>query len=249
MELPSTNVRPPLNIHWRPVLKFGITGTFDCSYLPGKKERLLVFAGTLTPDLKPQYELMLAHGFRRSGEQIYRPNCPACACCQPIRIPVSKFQPSKSQKRVRSKNKHLQTRISRVHRSEYYDLYENYINTRHSDGGMYPASLDQYQQFLFSTWMEPMFIEFYDDNQLIMVAIVDEVKNALSALYTFFVPEYADRSLGTFAILEQIRRAEQMKKEFVYLGYQIDDCRKMNYKSNFYPHERHQGGAWKHFSR
>lgn len=192
---------------------------------------------------------MLAHGFRRSGEQIYRPNCPACAACQSIRIPVGEFQPSKSQKRVRSKNKSIQTQISRVHRDEYYDLYENYINTRHSDGGMYPASIEQYHQFLFSTWMDPMFIEFREDDKLVMVAVVDEMKNALSALYTFFDPEYADRSPGTFAILEQIRRAELMEKEFIYLGYQIDECRKMNYKSNFYPHERHQGDGWKQVSR
>jgi arginine-tRNA-protein transferase len=230
-------------------LKFGITGTFDCSYLPGKKERLLVFAGSQEPDLRSQYELMLAHGFRRSGEQIYRPNCPACEACQSIRIPVSSFKPSKSQKRVLAKNKSLKTQVSRVHSSEYYELYELYINQRHADGGMYPASPEQYQQFLFSTWMEPMFIEFREENELVMVAVVDEMNSCLSALYTFFDPEYAHRSLGTFAILEQIHRAGQMHKEFVYLGYQIDECRKMNYKSNFFPHERHLGEGWMVVSR
>ena len=187
---------------------------------------------------------MLAHGFRRSGEQIYRPNCPSCQACQSIRIPVNEFKPSKSQKRVRNKNKHLQSQISRSHKSEYYDLYELYINTRHADGGMFPANPEQYRQFLFSTWMDPIFIEFRIDNQLMMVSVVDELNGSLSALYTFFNPEYADISPGTFAILEQISRANQMNKEFVYLGYQIDACQKMNYKTNFYPHERHNGDGW-----
>lgn len=225
-------------------MKFGITGIFDCTYLPGKKERLLVFASTMEPDLKSQYELMLAHGFRRSGEQIYRPNCPACSACQSIRIPVAQFKPSKSQKRVLSKNKSLQSQISRVSHSEYYDLYEDYVNNRHADGGMYPASREQYQQFLFSSWSEPMFIEFKEDGELVMVAVVDDMKDSFSALYTFFRPDFTHRSPGTFAILEQIRRAQQLGKEFVYLGYQIDDCKKMNYKIKFLPHERHSGDGW-----
>lgn len=188
---------------------------------------------------------MLAHGFRRSGEQIYRPNCPACQACQSIRIPVADFRPSKSQKRVLSRNKQLTTQISRYHKDEYYDLYESYINNRHSDGGMYPASPEQYQQFLFCSWMEPMFIEFRLENKLLMVAVVDDMQTSLSALYTFFEPEYQHNSPGTFAILEQIHRAKEMEKEFVYLGYQIDACQKMNYKTNFYPHQRLFRDGWR----
>lgn len=235
----------PAKLSWYTVVKFGITGTFDCSYLPDKKERLLVFASSEEPDLKSQYELMLAHGFRRSGEQIYRPNCPACQACQSIRLRAEEYMPSKSQKRVMAKNRGLTTHINRCHKNEYYDLYETYINTRHADGGMFPANRDQYQQFLFCTWMDPMFIEFWDKDKLVIVAVVDEMKNALSALYTFFDPAYQDKSPGTFAILEQIRRAKELGKEFVYLGYQIDECQKMNYKTNFYPHERLLRDGWR----
>ena len=225
-------------------MKFGITGTFDCSYLAGEKERLLVFAGYQDPDLKDQYELMLSHGFRRSGEQIYRPNCPACSACQSIRIPVVSFVPSRSQKRITNKNKAVRSQLSRTAKPEYYQLYENYINTRHSDGSMYPASKEQYQQFLFSSWTEPVFLEFYHQDKLIMVAVLDEMSDCLSALYTFFDPSYADNSPGTFAILEQINTARQMSKTWLYLGYQIDSCQKMNYKSRFLPHERHFNGGW-----
>lgn len=225
-------------------MKFGITGTFDCSYLPEQKERLLVFASYQDPDLKSQYEIMLAHGFRRSGEQIYRPNCPACSACQSIRIPVVKFKPSRSQKRVLARNRQLECRISREHQQAYYELYERYINTRHRDGSMYPANKEQYFQFLFSSWSQPIFFEFYDADKLMMVAVTDELDGALSALYTFFDPEYAHRSPGTLAILTQIRKAYEWQKTYVYLGYQIDDCQKMNYKSKFLPHERHFRDGW-----
>ena len=230
-------------------MKFGITGTFECSYLPEEKERLLVFAGYQDPDLKAQYEVMLAHGFRRSGEQIYRPNCPSCSACQSIRVPVIKFKPSRSQKRVLARNKNVKVQISREHKDAYYQLYEQYINTRHSDGSMYPANKEQYFQFLFSSWSQPLFFEFYEDGQLIMVAVTDEFDGALSALYTFFHPDYAHRSLGTFAILTQIDRAYQWQKVYVYLGYQIDDCHKMNYKSKFLPHERHFKDGWQLISK
>ena len=218
--------------HRHLIVKFGLTQTFNCSYLSEEKERLLVFAENQNINLKSKYELMLAHGFRRSGEQIYRPSCPTCSACQSIGIPVGDFVPSKNQKRVRNKNNSLQTFISRVHHDDYYELYEIYINTRHSNGNMYPATLEQYQQFLFCTWLSPMFIEFRMDNQLVMVAAVDEMKYAFSTLYTFFDPTYASHSLGTYAILEQIRQAQFMGKEYVYLGYQIDNCR-MNYKRDF----------------
>lgn len=230
-------------------MKFGVTGTFDCSYLPNQKERLLVFAGYQDPDLKAQYEVMLAHGFRRSGEQIYRPNCPNCRACQSIRVPVVKFKISKSQKRVNAKNRQVTTCISRTHKPEYYELYEKYIESRHQDGSMYPATPEQYQQFLFCSWLDAMFIEFRENNQLIAVAVTDEMDTALSALYTFFDPELEDRSLGTLSILEQIRRAYEMHKPYVYLGYQIDECKKMNYKQKFLPHERHTSEGWQLFEK
>lgn len=225
-------------------MKFGITGTFDCSYLPEEKERLLVFASYQDPDLKSQYEVMLAHGFRRSGEQIYRPNCPACEACQSIRIPVIKFQASRSQKRVLARNRQVKSQVSRQHKEEYYALYERYINTRHTDGSMYPANPEQYYQFLFSSWSQPIFFEFREEGKLVMVAVTDELDDALSALYTYFDPDLAHRSLGTLAILTQIQKAYEWQKRYVYLGYQIDACQKMNYKSKFLPHERHFKDGW-----
>lgn len=76
------------------------------------------------------------------------------------------------------------------------------------------------------------------------VAVTDEVNNALSALYTFYAPELQSRSIGTFSILQQIELAKKMNKSYLYLGYQIDQCAKMNYKQKFIPNERFFADKW-----
>lgn len=224
-------------------MKFGLTQQFTCSYLEGQKEQLLVFVDEQGPHID-QYELLISSGFRRSGEQIYRPNCPNCQACQSIRIPVQDFTPSKSQKRVLTKNRDLSISVNKEDRDEYYPLYEQYINQRHSDGSMYPASYQQYLGFIRSEWAKPLFVEIYKAEELIGIAVTDELRHGFSALYTFFLPSEAERSLGTFAILKQIELAKDHNKPYVYLGYQVDDCQKMNYKSNFMPHERFFDNNW-----
>ncbi|MCW8108663.1 arginyltransferase [Alteromonas ponticola] len=229
-------------------MKFGITQAFSCSYLPDEHEQLLVFAGE-EKLIAYRYAQLIQVGFRRSGEQIYRPHCPHCHACESIRVPVSQFVPSKSQKRILSRNKMIRTVLSSAPQPSYYPLYENYISTRHIDGSMYPPSEEQFESFITCSWQPPMFIEAYDDQQLIAVAVTDVIEDGFghsgfSALYTFFNPAYADRSIGTFMILQQIKFAARLNKNWLYLGYQVDGCKKMNYKTRFLPHERFSEGKW-----
>lgn len=224
-------------------MKFGLTQQFSCSYLPEENEQLLVFVDEHGTQL-PHYDLLINSGFRRSGEQIYRPHCPTCQACQSIRIPVQQFKPSKSQKRILNKNCDLSVLVSHEDNDAYYPLYETYINERHTDGSMYPASYQQYLGFIKSQWMKPTFLEMYLDQDLVGVAVTDELSDAFSALYTFFLPSLANRSIGTYAILKQIELTQDRNKPYLYLGYQVDDCQKMNYKSNFLPHERFFNNKW-----
>jgi arginine-tRNA-protein transferase len=229
-------------------MKFGITSPFTCSYLPEQDERLLVFMSETQPTVA-EYDFLIGAGFRRSGTQVYRPHCEACKACESIRLPVHMFRPSKSQKRIMKRNQDLTVRISNNDKPEYYPLYESYINQRHDDGSMYPASLEQYQGFILSPWNNAVFIELYITDEhatekLIGVAVTDNLPTSLSALYTFFKPEEQQRSLGSFAILQQIELAKSLNKPFLYLGYQIDTCQKMSYKQNFLPHERFFDDKW-----
>jgi len=232
-------------------MKFGITEAFPCNYLEHQSERLLICVEP-SETLVDHYNILSQYGFRRSGEQIYRPHCLDCKACHSVRIPALLFRPSKSQKRVLSKNRDLNVIISKHNKADYYPLFERYINQLHSDGSMAPPSEQQYDSFIGSSWNQAIFLEawHYDEleqqQRLIAVAVIDVLTTGLSALYTFFCPLQSKRSLGSYMIMQQIQLAKQQAKEFVYLGYQIDDCRKMNYKTKFHPYERFFDNKW-HF--
>lgn len=224
-------------------MKFGITQQFDCNYLDNQQEQLLV---CVEPPqvLQSAFSDLTEHGFRRSGEQIYRPHCVACNECQSIRVLARAHKPSKSQKRVLSKNSDIELKLSKENKPEYYVLYEKYVNEVHSDGTMFPASPEQYFGFVDCEWQRPIFIEAYLDQELIGVAVTDKLEQGYSALYTFFEPSMSKRSLGIFFILQQIRLTADENLPYLYLGYQVDACKKMNYKQNFYPHERFFDNKW-----
>ncbi len=228
-------------------LRVGITPSHPCSYLPDQYEQLIVI---MDDDYRsPQgYEALLQAGFRRSGNDVYRPHCSFCSECHSLRINPKEFVPNKQQKRVFKKNKDIRWQVSDAEKPAYYALYDRYITQRHSDGSMYPPSHHQYQQFLFCDWLPPYFIEFYKEDELIAVAVTDILPNSLSAMYTFYEPEFESRSLGTFAILCQLELARKIKREYLYLGYQVDGCKKMNYKSTYHPHERLVDKVWKKYS-
>ncbi len=223
--------------------KLGLTKSFDCNYLANQQERLLIAVDERLHNNK-SYTWLMEQGFRRSGDQIYRPHCLSCNQCQSIRVLVDSFCLSKSQKRLTKRNAHFEIKQSTTIKESYYPLYERYINTLHHDGSMFPATVDQYQSFLTNDITQQLFIETWHADKLICVAVIDHLENALSAVYTFYHPDYRQSGLGIFSILNQIKLSQELKKPFLYLGYQIDDCQKMNYKDRFFPHQRLVENNW-----
>ncbi|QUN07600.1 arginyltransferase [Shewanella yunxiaonensis] len=213
----------------------GITPPFSCSYFAERQEQLIVIQQELLQ--LPLYERLLAMGFRRSGEAVYRPHCPGCQACQSLRIPLADFKPSQRQKRTLAHNQDLDVRITDSYQDAHYALYDRYIRTRHQDGSMYPPSLEQYQHFLSSQWLQPRFIELLLHGQLVGVAVTDVLPNSLSAVYSYFDPDMEKRSLGSMMILTQCRLAQEWRKQYLYLGYQIDNHPKMDYKRLYRPYE------------
>jgi len=224
--------------------QLGITQSFPCNYLPNQHERLLVATDERLQNSE-HYGWLMSQGFRRSGDQIYRPHCELCSSCKSLRVLVEDFVLSKSQKRNIKKNSHFIIKISTEKKTIYYSLYEQYINTLHKDGTMFPATKDQYKSFISCNITEQLYIEIWDDNELISVAVTDVLKDALSAVYTFYHPDYNRYGLGVFSILNQLSIAKGMEKKFLYLGYQIDDCQKMNYKNRYHPHQVLIENSWK----
>ncbi|MBH0001853.1 arginyltransferase [Pseudoalteromonas sp. SWYJZ12] len=224
--------------------RVGLTQEFDCSYLPNRQEQLLVI---LDPSCysTDKFESLLGLGFRRSGNQIYRPHCPICSACSSVRVLAQDFMPSKSQKRKLNKAKsQFEVKYSTQERPEYYPLYSKYITMRHQDGSMYPPEKEQFQSFLLCSWLKIAFIELWHQDTLVAVAVTDCMNSAISAIYTFFDPDFEHYSLGSVMILEQLKFAKEQNKQYVYLGYQIDECDKMKYKTQFLPAQKQLNDEW-----
>ncbi len=215
-----------------------------CSYLVNQKAST-VFVDPKLVLTKEQYSHFSNLGFRRSGHYIYQPHCANCHACVPVRIAVTKFVFSRQQKRVIRNNQDLVVqKVAPRDTEEYFDLYKRYINTRHSDGDMYPATREQYQSFLVDVPEYCAFYEFRKDSRLMAVAVVDVLENHLSAVYTFFEPDEKKRSLGQYAILWQIKECQRLGLDYLSLGYWIKTCRKMSYKLQYRPIELFVNQRW-----
>lgn len=220
------------------------TQAHTCSYLPGEQAKTLF----IDPEFKVDraYNTRLSEiGFRRSGNHVYRPNCVNCRQCVSCRVLVHEFELNRRFNRVLRNNKDIiVTAVSDIVDDEYYYLYQHYINVRHGDGDMNPASREQYASFLLNQCEGTQYYSMRCKGLLLGLIVSDHLDNAMSAVYTFFDPLQEKRSLGTFAVLWQINEAKRLQLSYLYLGYWIKDCRKMKYKKEFRPLEMLIGQSW-----
>jgi arginine-tRNA-protein transferase len=206
-----------------------------CSYLSAQKAQSLLVSSDFSLDTQ-YYSELIAQGFRRSGDQVYRPYCQSCQACIPTRLAVKDFLPDRKQKRCMKKNANTQVVIKPADFDPvHFALYLRYQTARHLSEDKDPISAEDYKQFLSSTWCKTWFVEFWINQQLVTVAVVDVLDNALSAVYTFFDPDYSAYSPGVFAVQWQIQQAKHLNLDFVYLGFWIKNCQKMSYKNQYQP--------------
>ena len=220
------------------------TSPHPCSYKEAEQAATVFVDPDLVID-KGLNSKLSELGYRRSGAHLYRPDCDFCQACISCRVPVTDFKFDRSQRRILRRNESLRV----VEKSDLtdgiaYDLYQRYINLRHHDGDMYPATQEQYEAFIKTKTVDTRFYLFYDENSLVAVSVVDVLEQGLSAVYTFFDPDLSQRSLGNFAILWQIQRCQQLGLPYLFLGYWIKGCGKMEYKSKFRPLEMLINGRW-----
>lgn len=228
----------------RVTLNFFASAPEPCSYLDNHKAVSAFANPHMEWDMRTYNEL-IQHGFRRSGGYIYRPHCPSCQECISVRIPVRRHRYSRNEQRVIRRNSEIKTYIMPGrYRDEHFDLYRRYINNRHNDGSMANPSKSDYHRFLLCDWTDTLFFEYRHNHILVAVAVCDLTDSGLSAVYTFFDPDYAARSLGHFAILDQIRETRQRDLNYLYLGYWIKNCDKMNYKRRYKPLEAYLNDQW-----
>jgi arginyl-tRNA--protein-N-Asp/Glu arginylyltransferase len=222
-----------------------------CLYLPGRRAR--------QPLRQPLRRLTAAEldgrleaGDRRAGTLLYNQACPSCQACEPLRIDVGAFAPSRSQRRAQAKgDAAVDVQVGPVQVDEArLALYRAHESGRGLDlDGRPPIDAIGYESFFASSCAQGFEVRYFVAGRLAGVAITDRGARALSAVYTFWDPAHAALSLGTYSILTQVALGRQMGMDWLYLGLAIGENHSMAYKLAFKPHERRIDGAWRRFAR
>ena len=222
------------------LLQFYLSAPQPCPYLTDRLERKLFTVLPPHPDdaIAVNHTLTEA-GFRRSHNIVYRPACDTCRACTPIRVPIANFAPSRTQKRIFTRNRDLYLRIvPPAPSTEHYALFIEYQNARHRDGEMGGMSFHDFTAMLCEGTVDTHIHELRNaDGTLMGAMIVDYVRDCYSAVYSFYKPNDGLRSLGTALILNLITEAGKNDLDYVYLGYWIAASPKMAYKARFGPFE------------
>lgn len=221
-----------------------------CPYLPGEIARLPLRLPA-RPLRREEFSRRLAEGDRRNGIFLYRPTCPTCRACQPVRVDVPRFQPRKSHRRILRRGR----RIFRVELGtptfspEHLRLYNLHKLARGLSVGSDILDATQYVRFLVDTCVETIEIRYWAGERLAAVAIADRASDALSAVYCYFDPEFSRLSPGTFSILTEIDLCRRWGLRWLYLGLYVRGCPAMEYKAGYLPQERLIDGRWVRFER
>ncbi len=216
-----------------------------CPYLAGQAERLVV-APLTGDDTGAEYGRMLRAGFRRSGTVAYRPACPDCRACVSVRVRVESFAPGRSLRRVAARNRNMKlTTMEAAARAEHFSLFRRYQEARHPGGAMAAMDERDYAALVEDSSVATRIAEFREpDGRLYGVTLFDVVDDGLSAVYSFYDPARSAASPGSYMILGLIAEARARGLPFLYLGYWIEDCEKMDYKARFRPLEALGPGGW-----
>jgi len=245
---PFPALPPPVNV----VLT--VCNPKPCPYLPQRMEtlRAVYVKARCHPDT---YHDFMQAGFRRSGRVLYQPVCRGCRQCTPVRVPVDRFQPSKSQRRCARRNADLRVEIGPpVLSDDKIQLYHRYQTERHgkpkiasektsdvsdtTDGPADATVAEELRTFLYDSPVDTVEFSYFDRaERLLGVGIGDVSARSLSSVYFYYDPTAAHRSLGVFSALAEIGFCREREIPHYHLGFWVHGCAKMRYKTDFQPCE------------
>jgi len=238
--------------------QFYLTVPAPCPYLKGHLERK-VFTQLQGGLAIPLNDALTHAGFRRSQNIAYKPACEGCDACISVRIVVDEFRSSRSFRRIKKQNLELEARvIPPVITEEQFSILRGYLDERHTGGGMSDMTVLDYATMVEDSAVNTFLIEYrqspacaqggqplaFEEKELVAVALTDRLGDGLSMVYSFYDTGLADRSLGTYMVLDHVARSRQEDLSYVYLGYWVAGCSKMDYKTRFKPIEALGAQGW-----
>ncbi|KKM24374.1 hypothetical protein LCGC14_1605730 [marine sediment metagenome] len=230
--------------------QFYVTAPQPCPYLEGRMERKL-FTALQGDSAERLNDALSKQGFRRSQNVLYRPSCAECAACLSARIRVADFTPSRTQRKLLRRHAELLRRANSPWATEdQYQLFRRYLDSRHADGGMADMDIFEFAAMIEETPIRSRVIEYFSPDpdggrpDLSAVCLTDVLDDGLSMVYSFYDPDRPNDSLGTYAILDHVRIAQEAGLPYVYLGYWVPGSPKMGYKAQFDSVEIYVGGEW-----
>lgn len=244
--------------------QFYLTAPQPCPYLPDRVEQK-IFTPVNGQNAEAIHDVLSEGGFRRSHHILYRPHCAGCTACQSIRVLADEFTPTRSQRRIMRMNEDLIVKERPAEATaEQFALMAHYLDERHKHGGMDDMTAEDFRVMIDGSPIDTVLVEYrvpnhippanadaatvsrpHDDkDRLIGVALCDRMGTGWSMVYSFFDPDESKRSLGTFMILDRIMNAQEHVKPHIYLGFYVEDCRKMAYKMKYQPAELWDGNDW-----
>jgi arginine-tRNA-protein transferase len=222
-----------------------------CGYLPAETWRLEY---ELVDEITPaEYLERMIQGWRRFGHSLFRPRCQACSACRSLRVKVANFRPNRSQRRVRKANEgviRLRVGTPNVTRAKL-DLYDRYHAFQTDAKGWPQHPARDASSYAHSFVQNPFPTQewcYYRGNTLVGVGYVDDLPGGMSAIYFFYDPEERHRSLGIWNVLNLIDCAAARRVPHLYLGYYVEGCSSMAYKTCFVPNQiLDADGEWHDF--
>jgi arginyl-tRNA--protein-N-Asp/Glu arginylyltransferase len=210
-----------------------------CSYLPDRQSQMVY---RLAMSLQTaRYEHLLERGWRRFGRTLFRPICAGCRECRSLRIDLSTFKATKSQRRARNRNSNIDLIVqSPTITNEHLELYNAYHLDMHRrrKWPFREITHDQYiESFLEGRFSFSREFQYRLHGKLVALGIVDMTGKVMSSIYFIHDPELRDNALGTMSVLREVEEGQRTGHRWLYMGYYIRDCGSMNYKNRFGPHQ------------
>jgi len=177
---------------------------------------------------------LLENGWRRFGYFFFRPCCPKCSKCLPIRVKVDLFKPLKSLKRIINKNINIDVFFENIlFKNEYFDIYKEHSKERFGQ----ESDINDFRSSFFPDVVKSFHSNFYYNNKLIASGFLDISNHAASSVYFYYKTEFDYLSLGTYSVMKEIQFAKENGLNYYYIGYYIKENKHMSYKNRFKPYQ------------